>query len=590
MQDKFYLSQKSCQLLARTARIRKMTSDWLKKYPPKSVVLRAYEFAKEAHKDIKRESGEPYLNHCLEVAAKVNEWKLGEASVAAALLHDIVEDTNYTVKDIEKYFGAEIAFLVDGLTKLDAIQFPTKSDAKIESLRKFIVSSSKDLRIIIIKLADRLHNMQTIGALNPERQKKFAWETNEIYAPLAYRLGMQRLSGELEDLAFPYAYPEEHAWLTKAVKDSFAVRVAYTEKLRPVVLKLLRENSVNPISVDARAKRYASLYKKLMRYDMDLEKIHDLVAIRIMVNTVEECYTVLGIIHKIWQPVPKQFDDYIARPKPNGYRSLHTTVFCVDNKITEFQIRTKEMHEEAELGIAAHWAYQQIKDEKEKHKNWAGVTQRKELLWVEQLRNWQKDFSNNKEFIEAVKTDLFKDRIFVLTPHNDVIDLPVGATPIDFAYRIHSAIGDQCVGAKVNNRIVTLDHQLNSGDLVEIITQRGKKPSKDWLRFVKTILAKKQIKSSVRENNKTLQKKVDNHHMEFKIINQGRPGYLKDLTNAFAKSKIYISHLNSAPVPRMAFSIITLKCEILSEQKIQKILVRLKKINGTKEVSYKFNR
>lgn len=561
--------------------------DWILNYPETSAVRKAYSLAEEAHRDTTRESGDPYITHCIAVAKTVRDWHLDEASIAAALLHDIVEDTHYTNREIEKRFGAEIAFLVSGLTKLDSLQYP-KEERDIENLRKLILSFSKDLRVLIIKLADRLHNMQTVQHLPEPRQIRMSWETSEIYSPLAYRLGMQRLSGELEDLAFPYVHPEEFAWLMKAVKDSFADRVAYAEKLRPVIEKLLHENGVRPIRVDARAKHYASLYKKLLRYDMNLDKIHDLVALRIIVHTVEECYTVLGIIHKLWQPVPKQFDDYIARPKPNGYRSLHTTVFCVDNKITEFQIRTEEMHEEAELGIAAHWAYQQIKSSMHHAMNWKGVTSRRELIWVEQLRNWQKTFTDGKEFLESLKIDFFKERIFALTPQNDVIDLPVGATSVDFAYRIHSQLGNACVGAKINGKIVPLSHPLHSGDVVEILTQRGKLPSESWLQFVKTSFAKKTIRSFFLKKHR--EQTEEEPHMEFKIIHRDARGFLKDVTSVFPGLKVAITHLNTQLDKHALIGTVIIHCDVLPKEKIEKILFRIKNIPNTKEVSYKFQR
>ncbi|MBI5732399.1 bifunctional (p)ppGpp synthetase/guanosine-3',5'-bis(diphosphate) 3'-pyrophosphohydrolase [Candidatus Jorgensenbacteria bacterium] len=561
---------------------------WLEIYNVASLPQKAYIFAEEAHKDAKRANGDPYITHCLTVAETVANWRLDESSIAAALLHDVVEDTKYTHKEIEKMFGQEVAFLVDGLTKLDTIQYP-KKDPNIENLRKLIVSFSKDLRVIIIKLADRLHNMQTLQYLPRERQQALAWETTEIYAPLAYRLGMQKLSGELEDLAFPYLYPEEYEWLIDNVTELYEERQAYGEKIKPTVAKLLESHNIKTSQIDSRAKRYSSLYKKLLRYDMQLDKIYDLVAMRIIVNTVEECYTVLGIIHQEWSPLPGRIKDYIARPKPNGYRSLHTTVFCTDHKITEFQIRTQEMHEEDELGIAAHWAYQQIKSSKEHARNWLGVRSRRELLWIEQLRNWQKAFTNQKDFIESLKIDFFKDRIFVITPHNDVVDLPTGATPIDFAYQIHSDVGNACVGAKINGKIVPLDYELQSGDLVEIITQRGRKPSKDWLRFAKTSLAKKQIRSALQDKDHNLDKK-DESHIEFKIVNEDRPGYLKDITAAFGDLKINITHLTSTTDHRHKFSSVTAKCEPISKDRLERALVKIKKIPGTREISYKFNR
>lgn len=564
-------------------------NDWLKKYSTTSLINRAYEFASIAHKDAKRLTGEPYITHCLAVAKTVHDWQLDEASIAAAILHDTIEDTNITLKELEKNFGQEVTFLVNGLTKLKKINYPSH-DPNVENLRKLIISFSRDLRVIIIKLADRLHNMQTLEPLSNEDQKRIAIETTDIYAPIAYRLGMQKLSGELEDLSFPYLYPQEYEWLIKTVKEPFRERQVYAEKIKPLVQKALSENAVKPVEIDSRAKRYFSLYKKLLRYDMDLQKIYDLVALRIIVKSVTDCYAVLGIIHKIWPPLQGRIKDYIARPKPNGYRSLHTTVFCLDNKITEIQIRTQEMHNEAELGIAAHWAYEQIKSSKEHSAKWRGVTQRKELLWVEQLRNWQKSFANRKEFVNSLKVEFFKDRIFVLTPQNDVIDLPSGATPVDFAYHIHSEIGNTCVGAKVNGKFVPLDYELKSGDVVEIQTQKGKKPSPDWLRFIKTSLAIDHIRKVLSQKDKTLKERSATPFIEFKIVNKDRPGYLKDITSVFAELKINITHLTSQTESKMALATVTLRCETLDKNKIEKLLVRLKKITDTKEVSYKFNR
>jgi GTP pyrophosphokinase len=430
--------------------------------------------------------------------------------------------------------------------------------------------------------------MQTLRFLPSERQKRFAWETSEIYAPLAYRLGIQRLSGELEDLAFPYLYPEEYKWLLKNVEEHYGEREKYAEKLKPIIKRNLAKNGLKLVTIDSRAKRYSSLYKKLQRYDMDLEKIYDSMALRIIVRTVEDCYATLGVIHKIWPPLPGRIKDYIARPKPNGYRSLHTTVFALDNKIIEFQIRTEEMHEENELGIAAHWAYEQMKNSRLHNKNWKGVQNRKELLWVEQLRNWQKNISD-REFIDSLAVDFFKDRIFVITPQNDVIDLPSGATPVDFAYHIHSEIGNQCIGAKINGKIVPLDYELHSGDVVEIMTQRGKKPSEDWLRFIKTSLARSHVKNITRRGIRRLMK-TESKNIEFKIVNQDRPGLLKDITSEFGLMKINIIYLASSTDKRGAISTVTVRTELLSKSRLERILVKIKKIKGVKEVSHKTNR
>lgn len=559
-------------------------------YGPQSIVAKAFSFAEEAHRDAVRVSGDPYFSHCEAVARTVSEWHLDEASIAAALLHDVVEDTTITIAELEKEFGAEIAFLVNGLTKLKALEYPEHTkDAEVENLRKFVISFTRDLRIVIIKLADRLHNMRTLRFLEKERRERMAWETAEIYAPLAYRLGMQKLSGELEDLAFPYIHPDEYRWLREAVEDSYNDRIKYVKKVEPILLRALGEHNIRPYAIDARAKRYYSLYKKLQRVSMNLQKIYDLVAMRIILNTPEECYAALGVVHQLWQPLPGTFKDYISRPKPNGYRSIHTTVFCVDKKIIEIQIRTKEMHEEAEMGIAAHWAYQQARNEKGyTARSWKGVEHRGELQWVEQLRNWQENFTDQERFIQSLKVDFFKERIFVVTPDNDVIDLPKGATPVDFAYRIHSDIGDQCVGAKVNAKIVPLDYELQSGDVVEIVTHKGKKPTEDWLRFVKTEHAKHNIKSAARAKTNKLVAKNSAPLSEFRVVGNARKDYVKDVASALVDQKITALSLQGHTDPRKAFTTIIIKCDALPEAKIAKLMVKIKKITGTSEVAHRF--
>lgn len=554
----------------------------LKNYALESLVGQAYRFAEEAHQETKRANGEPYFTHSVSVAETVHEWGLDEESVAAALLHDVVEDTTHTIAEIEKHFGPEVAFLVSGLTKLTEMHYSEKQ-TEIENFRRFIISFTRDLRVVIVKLADRLHNMQTLQFLDDEKRKRIAWETAEIYAPLAYRLGMQKLSGELEDLAFPYTHPDEYKWLTETIKDSYENRLTYAFKVKPILTKLLVKHGIRPFIVDARAKRRASLYKKLVRLGMDFDKIHDLVALRVVLNTVEECYAALGVIHQAWPPLPGRFKDYIARPKPNGYRSLHTTVFCIDNRITEIQIRTKEMHEEAEFGISAHWAYQQARGGKNP-KKWAGVKNRRELLWVQQLQNWQKHFGNQEDFLKSLKVDFFKDRIFVITPHNDIIDLPAGATPVDFAYNIHSDIGNQCSGARVNSKIVPLDYELQSGDIIEIIVQKGKKPSEDWLRFVKTTEAREHIKSALKIRSAAKKREP---YLQFTIIGLERTGYLKDISEAFASMGVNINSLTSGVGPGPTFATITARADMMPRSKIEKLLIKFRKASGTKEVEYR---
>ncbi|MBN2197600.1 RelA/SpoT family protein [Candidatus Wolfebacteria bacterium] len=548
----------------------------------KNLLKRAFDFAQKAHSGQKRKSGESYFNHSFQTALELSRWNLDAPTVATGLLHDVVEDCGISLEEIKKEFGEEIAFLVNGLTKLGRLKY-RGIVKQAETLRKMILALSEDLRVILVKLSDRLHNMKTLSALHPQKQKRIALETYEIYAPLALRLGMANLSGELEDLTFPYLYPKEYKWLLKNVKEHYEERQAYLEKIKPIIEKELKEHGVEPIKIDFRAKRYSSLYKKLLRYSLSLEQIYDLVALRIVVKDIEECYSVLGIIHNLWAPFPGRIKDYIALPKPNGYKSLHTTVFCVDKKLTEIQIRILEMHEEAENGIAAHWAYQKKKGTKDYLKGKASFADKKELIWVQQLRNWQNQFSDPEEFLQSLKIDFFKDRIFAITPKGEVVDLPVGATPVDFAYAIHSVIGDTCVGGRVNNKIVPLDFQLQSGDLVEVLTQKSKKPSESWLKFVKTNQAKRKIKSGLRQSPGLIKRKK--LQTEFKITVSDRIGILKDVVNVISRSHINIVKVN---VPKIGFfSNIGIRCDFNDKRKIEKLILKLKKINGVKEITYK---
>jgi len=545
------------------------------------LIKRAFESAHKAHAGQRRKSGEPYFNHSYQTALKTGQWQLDAAAIAAALLHDVVE-VGVDLEKIKKEFGEEAAFLVDGVTKLGRLKYRTPEEKTAENIRKMILALSRDLRVVLIKLADRLHNMKTLMFLAPSKQKRIALETSEIYAPLAYRLGMQDLAGELEDLTFPYLHPEEYKWLLENVRERYEERQRYLERVEIIVKKILKEHGIEPKKIDFRAKRYSSLYKKILRYNMDLEQIYDLVAIRIILETIEECYAVLGIIHHFWPPLPGRIKDYIALPKPNGYRSLHTTVFCLENRPTEFQIRTLEMNEQAENGIAGYWVYAQKKGTKDYLEEKPVFADKKELLWVQQLRNWQKDFSDPEEFLQSLKIDFFKDRIFAITPKGEVIDLPAGATSIDFAYAIHSDIGDGCIGAKVNNRIVPLDYELQSGDLVEIITQKSKKPSESWLHFVKTSQARKKIKSGIGKPSMLARK---NLQTEFKITVADRIGVLKDITSVISRSHVNIAKVN---VPEVGhFPNIRIRCDLNNREKIQKLILKLKNIKGVREIGYK---
>lgn len=547
----------------------------------------AYEFAKEAHKGQKRLTGEPYFNHALATANQLAEWGLDEATIAAGLLHDAVEDTDVTTEDITKEFGKEIAFLVDGITKLGQVKY-RGDKTQIGNLRKLILSMAEDIRVIIIKLADRLHNMKTLKPLPPDKRERIALETMEIYAPLAYRLGMQKLSGELQDLAFPYVYPEEYRWIIDNIKERYEEREAYLKKLKPIVEKSLTENDIHLIAIDFRAKRYASLYRKLLKNEMDIDTIHDLVAFRIIVSDIEDCYGTLGVIHNLWTPLPGKIKDYIATPKPNGYRSLHTSVIGPKQRIVEFQIRTKEMHEEAENGIAANWAYEDAKGTKKYLKRRSVRANTKEIAWVEQLRSWQKDFSDSEEFIDAFKIDFLHDRIFTLTPKGAVVDLPLGATPVDFAYHIHTEVGNRCVGAKINGKIVPLDHKLESNDMVEIITQKNKKASESWLDFVATSSAKGHIRNNLRKGDRNSMLRKKKQSIELKIIATDKVGLLSDVTNIISRSHINILTFNSVPRERGHYQTIKILCDTDNKGKILKIILKLKALKEVKEIDYRF--
>jgi len=469
------------------------------------LIEKAFEFAKEAHQGQKRASGEEYVEHPLRVAEILKEMRLDSQTIAAGFLHDLPDDTKKTLEDIEKEFGKDVAFLVDGVSKLGKLRYPkdgleAKSvkermkepiDLRAENLRKMFFAMAQDLRVILIKLADRLHNMETLGSLPPEKRKRIALETMEIFAPLANRLGVGEIKGKLEDLAFPYIYPREHEWLMENFKERYREREKYLEKVKPVLEKILKEGKIKTLDIHFRAKHHWSLYQKLSKHEMDFDKIYDLVALRVIVNDVKDCYKALGLIHKSWKPLPGRIKDYISLPKPNGYQALHTTVFCVDGKITEIQVKTKKMHEEAERGIAAHWATKEGIDLK---------TQKRKFSWVSQLNDWQKGITDTKEYLEGLRIDFFKNRIFVFTPQGDVIDLPEGATPIDFAYAVHTEIGNKCSGAKVNGKITTLSDPLKNGDVVEIIIDKKRKPSQHWLSFTKTNLAKSRIKDELKKD------------------------------------------------------------------------------------------
>jgi len=554
----------------------------------RELVRRAFDFANKAHAGQTRLSGEPYIIHPLETARFLAVMNLDAPTIAAALLHDVVDDTPVTAAQLEREFGPEIAFMVEGVTKLGKFKY-RGVERQVENLRKMFLAMAKDIRVVLIKLADRLHNLQTLGSVPERKQKRIALESMEIYAPLADRLGIFKLRGDLEDLSFPYIYPKEYQWLMKNVKEKYKEREVFLKKVQPVVKKILNKENIEPLEINSRAKHYYSLWKKLLKYDMDLEKIYDLVALRIIVSTIDKCYGALGVIHKHWKPLPGKIKDYIALPKPNGYQSLHTTVFCLDGRLTEIQIRTPEIHERAEYGIAAHWVYADAKRARgSQAAGWSVLT--KELDWVRQLQEWQKKTPGTQEFLDSLKIDFFKNRIFVFTPKGDVINLPEGATPVDFAYQIHSDIGDQCAGARANGKIISLDQPLQNGDMVEILVQKNKKPSESWLSFVKTSYAYDRIRSALKKKGiaESLPKIAKTGEVVFEFSVKDRVGLIKDISSIFYRAKFNIIRLNTDIHNKNSPHIVAI-CETKNKNSIEKIIPKLKKVKGVEGLNYRIH-
>ena len=462
------------------------------------MVNKAFNLAFEAHKEQKRDSGEPYIIHPIEVATILAELGMDTSTIVAGLLHDVIEDTEYTYDDIKNLFGEEVANLVSGVTKITKMEYKSKEEQQADNFRKMLLAMADDIRVIIIKLADRLHNMRTLKYRKKEKQKKTAMETLDIYAPLAHRLGISKIKWELEDLSFRYIHEEEYYDLVKQVAEKRAEREIYIKNIIEEMYNKLEEAGIDS-DIDGRPKHFFSIYKKMVNKNKSIEQIFDLTAIRVLVNTVKDCYEVLGIVHTIYKPIPGRFKDYIAMPKPNMYQSLHTTVIGPQGKTFEIQIRTFEMHRTAEYGIAAHWKYKEGDNNCEtKEKNFES-----KLVWLRDMLEFQKETADAEEFIEGFKIDLFTDEIFLFTPKGVVIDLPNGATPIDFAYRIHTDIGNKCVGAKVNGKIVPLDYKLKTGEIVEVLTSNNAKgPNIDWLNIAKSNQAKSKIRSWFKKSKK----------------------------------------------------------------------------------------
>lgn len=455
-----------------------------------ALIEKAYNFALKAHEGQKRLSEEPYFNHVFETAKILAGLGMDAQTITAGLLHDVLEDTKTNEETMRGEFSDDIVFLVNGVTKLGTLKY-RGHERHVESLRKFFVAMANDLRVVIIKFADRLHNLRTLEYVNEEKRPRIALESIEVYAPLANRLGMGKLKGEIEDAAFPYAYPKEYKQVEEIIKEQKDQYEKYLTEIKDKLKEELKKQKVAISEINYRVKHKYSLYKKLLKYNMDLDKIHDIVALRVVVENVEDCYRVLGLVHSLWNPLPGRIKDYVAVPKPNGYRSIHTTVFTGSGGIAEIQIRTKEMHAEAAYGIAAHFAYKENKPTGDKSK----------FSWIEELKNLNYNPEEPQKFIEHLKTDFFNDRIFIFTPKGDVVDLAEDSTPIDFAYTIHSDIGDHTFSAKINGKMSQLFTKLKNGDIVEIVTKKDAHPSSKWLEFVKTTVAKKHIKSYLEKHS-----------------------------------------------------------------------------------------
>lgn len=494
-------------------------------------IIKAYELADKAHIKQKRDTGEPYITHPIAVAEILSELQIDSVTLQAALLHDVVEDTEYTLEDIIELFGEEVAFLVDGVTKLNSFTYHTKEDQQTENYRKMFLAMAKDVRVVVIKLADRLHNMRTLKGVSDEKRKRKAAETLEIFAPLAHRLGIFNIKWELEDLAFRYLEPEKYYDLVDQMKEKRKTRENIVHHTMKILEDALEEAGIKA-EVKGRPKHFYSIYKKMKRDKKELSQIYDLYAVRVIVDTIPQCYAVLGIAHNLWKPLPYRFKDYIAMPKSNMYQSLHTTVIGTKGQPVEIQIRTWEMHRVSEYGVAAHWRYKEGKKGADKDFD-------KKVGWLRKVLEWQ-DTSDSKEFVNALKLDVFSAEVYVFTPRGDVLKLPKGSVPIDFAYRIHTDVGHRCIGAKINGKIEPLDYKLKNGDIVEIITSKVCKPSLDWLNVVGSTESKNKIRHWFKKENKSenIEKGREALEREAKRLNRdwdelNKPGRLERVAKLY---------------------------------------------------------
>lgn len=546
-------------------------------------VRKAYELAAEAHAVQRRKSGEPYIIHPIGVASILAQLQMDDKTLAAAFLHDVVEDTDYTLDDIKERFGVVVANLVDGVTKLGKIEYISKEDRQIENYRKMFLAMARDIRVVLIKLADRLHNMRTMKYMPVHKQQSISHETLEIYAPLAHRLGIYTIKWELEDLAFRYMEPDIYYNLVEQVKIKRREREAMINEAMAEMKESLEKANIK-CEIQGRPKNFYSIHKKMLRDHKELNEIYDLLAIRVLVDTVKDCYGTLGIVHSMWRPIPGRFKDYVAVPKSNMYQSLHTTVLSTGGQPLEIQIRTFEMHRISEYGIAAHWRYKESGGSKPASQSSTDKGFDAKLSWLRQLLEWHQDMNDSRDFVNTVKMDIFADEVFVFTPRGDVIDLPVGSVPIDFAYRIHTDVGNRCVGAKVNGRIVPLDFKLSNGDIVEVITSKQSSgPSRDWLNIVGSSDTRNKIKGwfkkERREENiikgrEMLEKEAKRLGYDPKVL--ARPEKLKE-----AGTKLRIDSDENL-LAALGYGGVTLNSVI---SKLVEIYKKDQKLNTTKDLS-----
>jgi guanosine-3',5'-bis(diphosphate) 3'-pyrophosphohydrolase len=547
------------------------------------IIRRAHAFAAKRHEGQVRRSGEPYLNHPLAVADILADMKLDAVCVSVGLLHDVVEDTLTSIGGIEDVFGKDIAHIVNGLTKISQIPFYSKEEEQAENFRKMFLAMVDDIRVVLVKLADRLHNMRTLQYLPPEKRQRISQETMEIYAPIAHRLGMGKVRGELEDLAFSYLETEAYQEIKKAIESKRKVKEEFLDEAKEIISQKLQEHDI-PCNVESRIKRIYSIYQKIKKQKISIEQVYDLLAVRIITGTVRDCYGALGIIHNLWRPVPGRIKDFIAIPRPNMYQSLHTSVIGPHGQPFEVQIRTTEMHRLAEEGIAAHWKYKTGKGSDEKDDQ--------RFLWLRHLVEWQQEMQDPSDFLSTLKIDLYPEEVYTFTPKGKVIILPRDATPIDFAYFIHTEVGHTCVGAKVNGRIVPLKSKLKNGDIIEIQTQPGHTPSRDWLSFVKTSRARNKIRHfinvsqrvrSVEIGKKILEKEARKFKLNLKkLLEEGQllkvaPDYgctkLEDIYSALGFGRISARALLSKLIPQE-------ELKEVSDEKISRLTSAVKKVFG----------